>query len=167
MNLYGRSKLIVEEIIKDWVSSDKNNYSMILRYFNPVSAHSSGMIGEEPNGIPNNLMPVIAQVAVGRQEYLKIFGNTYDTIDGTGARDYIHVSELANAHVKALQNQLKLTPFEVLNIGRGKPITVLELIKSFEGILGNNINNKIVPCRKGDISSFWVDSSRAFELIDW
>ena len=112
-------------------------------------------------------MPVIAQVAVGRQEYLKIFGNTYDTIDGTGARDYIHVSELANAHVKALQNQLKLTPFEVLNIGRGKPITVLELIKSFEGILGNNINNKIVPCRKGDISSFWVDSSRAFELIDW
>ena len=132
-----------------------------------MGAHSSGLIGEEPNGTPNNLIPFIAQVAVGRQEYLKIFGNTYDTIDGTGARDYIHVSDLANTHVNALKNQLKLTSFEVLNIGCDKAITVLELIKSFEDKSGNTINYIIAPCREGDISSYWADSSRACELINW
>ena len=167
VNPYGRSKLMVEEMIKDWVSSDKNNNATILRYFNPVGAHSSGKIGEEPNGMPNNLMPFIAQVAVGRQDFLKVFGNTYDTVDGTGARDYVHVTDLANAHVKALKNQLKLMSFETLNIGSGKAITVLELIKSFENVSGNIINYKIAPCRKGDISSFWADTTRAFDLIDW
>ena len=112
-------KIESEEIINDWVSANKLNNGTMLRYFNPVGAHASGQIGEEPDGVPNNLMPFIAQVAVGRQKYLSIYGNDYETIDGTGARDYIHVVDLAVAHVKALSNRQNLKKFEVINIGRG------------------------------------------------
>jgi UDP-glucose 4-epimerase len=167
VNPYGRTKLIVEEMIKDWVFINKKNNGTILRYFNPVGAHPSGEIGEEPNGIPNNLMPFIAQVAVGRLDCLKIYGNTYDTHDGTGARDYIHVVDLAMAHTQTLQCQSGLKPFEIINIGCGKAVTVLELLRSFERVSGISINFEIVNCREGDLSAFWANASRAAKLIGW
>jgi UDP-glucose 4-epimerase len=167
VNPYGRNKLMVEEIINDWVSANKLNNGTMLRYFNPVGAHASGQIGEEPDGVPNNLMPFIAQVAVGRQKYLSIYGNDYETIDGTGARDYIHVVDLAVAHVKALSNRQNLKKFEVINIGRGEGVTVLELIKHFERASNTIIKFEIVGRRKGDLAEFWADSILASELIDW
>ncbi|MDB2547263.1 UDP-glucose 4-epimerase GalE, partial [Amylibacter sp.] len=141
VNPYGRSKLIIENIIRDWANVDPKRRGTILRYFNPVGAHESGQIGEEPIGVPNNLMPYIAQVADGRREHLKIFGNDYETTDGTGARDYIHVVDLALAHTITL-NQNKLDRFEVLNIGAGKSTTVLELVSKFEEISGVPIKFK-------------------------
>ncbi len=142
VNPYGRTKLIIENIISDWTKVDSKRKGTILRYFNPVGAHESGQIGEEPIGIPNNLMPYIAQVADGRREHLNIFGNDYETADGTGARDYIHVVDLALAHISAL-NQNKLDKFEVLNIGAGKSTTVLELIKSLKRYLALQLNLNI------------------------
>ena len=167
VNPYGRTKLIIENIISDWTKVDTERRGTILRYFNPVGAHESGQIGEDPNGIPNNLMPFIAQVAVGRREFLSIFGNDYNTVDGTGARDYIHVSDLASAHVKALEKLYKLKKFEVLNIGNGISITVLELVKSFEVVSGINIDFKYLPRRDGDLDEFWAESSRTIRLINW
>ena len=167
VNPYGRTKLIIENIISDWSKVDERRRGTILRYFNPVGAHESGKIGEEPIGVPNNLMPYIAQVASGRFEYLNIFGNGYDTVDGTGARDYIHIADLVDAHVKALENQLKLESFTVINIGSGKGVTVLELVRTFENISGVNIKFKIVDCRHGDLPAFWADTSLAFKLIGW
>ena len=167
VNPYGRTKLIIENIINDWSKVDERRRGTILRYFNPVGAHESGQIGEEPIGVPNNLMPYIAQVASGRFEYLNIFGNGYDTVDGTGARDYIHIADLVDAHVKALENQLKLESFTVINIGSGKGVTVLELVRTFENISGVNIKFKIVDCRHGDLPAFWADTSLAFKLIGW
>ena len=166
VNPYGRTKLIIENIIKDWTVVDSKRRGTILRYFNPVGAHESGQIGEEPIGIPNNLMPYIAQVADGRREYLNIFGNDYDTADGTGARDYIHVVDLALAHTSVL-NQNKLDRFEVLNIGAGKSTTVLELVSKFEEISGVPIKFKYLPRREGDLAAFWADSSKAFEKTSW
>ena len=166
VNPYGRTKLIIENIINDWTKVDTKRRGTILRYFNPVGAHESGQIGEEPIGIPNNLMPYIAQVADGRREYLNIFGNDYDTLDGTGARDYIHVVDLALAHTSAL-NKNKLDKFEVLNIGAGKSTTVLELVRKFEEISGVPIKFKYLPRREGDLAAFWADSSKAFEKMDW
>jgi len=166
VNPYGRSKLMVENIIYDWTKVDTKRNGTILRYFNPVGAHESGQIGEEPIGVPNNLMPYIAQVADGRREHLNIFGNDYETTDGTGARDYIHVVDLALAHTRAL-NQNKLDKFEVLNIGAGKSTTVLELIKSFEETSGVRIKFKYSPRRDGDLAAFWADSSKAFEKMNW
>ena len=166
VNPYGRTKLIIENIINDWTKVVKNRRGVILRYFNPVGAHKSGQIGEEPIGIPNNLMPYIAQVADGRREYLNIFGNDYETIDGTGARDYIHVVDLAHAHTSAL-NQNKLNNFEILNIGSGKGTTVFELLKIFEEISGKLIKFKYLPRRDGDLAAFWADSSKAFEMMNW
>ena len=166
VNPYGRSKLLIENIIHDWINVDLKRKGTVLRYFNPVGAHESGLIGEEPIGIPNNLMPFIAQVADGRREYLNIFGNDYDTTDGTGARDYIHVVDLALAHIGAL-NQNKLDRFEVLNIGAGKSTTVLELIKSFEEISGVTIKLKYSPRRDGDLAAFWANSSKSFEKMSW
>ena len=160
VNPYGRTKLIIENIIKDWTKVDTKRKGTVLRYFNPVGAHESGLIGEEPIGIPNNLMPYIAQVADGRREHLNIFGNDYETADGTGARDYIHVVDLALAHIGAL-NQNKLDKFEILNIGGGKSTTVLELIKSFEDTSGVTIKFKYLPRREGDLAAFWADSSKA------
>ena len=131
-----------------------------------MGAHESGQIGEEPIGVPNNLMPYIAQVADGRREHLNIFGNDYETADGTGARDYIHVVDLALAHISAL-NQSKLDKFEILNIGGGKSTTVLELIKSFEDTSGVTIKFKYSPRRDGDLAAFWANSSKSFEKISW
>jgi len=166
VNPYGRTKLIIENIISDWIKVDLKRKGTVLRYFNPVGAHESGQIGEEPIGIPNNLMPYIAQVADGRREYLNIFGNDYDTSDGTGARDYIHVVDLALAHIGAL-NQSKLDKFEILNIGGGGSTTVLELIKSFEDTSGVTIKLKYSPRRDGDLAAFWADSSKSFVKIGW
>ena len=166
VNPYGRSKLIIENIIHDWTKVDLKRKGTILRYFNPVGAHESGQIGEEPIGVPNNLMPYIAQVADGRRECLNIFGNDYETTDGTGARDYIHVVDLALAHIGTL-NQSKLDKFEILNIGGGKSTTVLELIKSFEDTSGVKIKLKYSPRRDGDLAAFWADSSKAFETMSW
>jgi len=166
VNPYGRTKLIIENIISDWTKVDIERKGTILRYFNPVGAHESGQIGEEPIGVPNNLMPYIAQVADGRREYLNIFGNDYDTSDGTGARDYIHVVDLAFAHTSAL-NRNKLNKFEILNIGGGKSTTVLELLKSFEDTSGIAIKLKYLPRRDGDLATFWADSSVAFKKMNW
>jgi UDP-glucose 4-epimerase len=166
VNPYGRTKLIIENIISDWTKIDTKRKGTILRYFNPVGAHKSGQIGEEPIGIPNNLMPYIAQVADGRREFLNIFGNNYETADGTGARDYIHVVDLALAHISTL-HQNKLNRFEILNIGAGKTATVLELLHKFEEISDVIIKFKYLPRREGDIAAFWADSSKAFEAIGW
>jgi UDP-glucose 4-epimerase len=166
VNPYGRTKLIIENIINDWTTIDTKRRGTILRYFNPVGAHESGQIGEEPIGIPNNLMPYIAQVADGRRECLNIFGNDYDTADGTGARDYIHVVDLAFAHISAL-NQNKLDRFEILNIGAGKSRTVLELVSKFEEISGVPIKFKYLPRREGDLSAFWANSSKSSEKMSW
>jgi len=166
VNPYGRTKLIIENIINDWTKVDTERKGAILRYFNPVGAHESGKIGEEPIGIPNNLMPYIAQVADGRREYLNIFGSDYDTSDGTGARDYIHVVDLALAHTCALKHN-KMNKFEVLNIGGGKGTTVFELLKQFEEISGVTIKFKYLPRREGDLAVFWADSSKALEKMNW
>jgi UDP-glucose 4-epimerase len=167
INPYGRTKLMVEEIIRDWVLSDKSRIGTILRYFNPVGAHSSGLLGEEPQGIPNNLMPFIAQVASGRRNCLSVFGDDYNTKDGTALRDYIHVVDLADAHLKTIERQTKLKPFEILNIGRGKGVTVLELIKSFEKNSNISLNYKFVDRRLGDLPELYADTSRALDLIKW
>jgi len=166
VNPYGRTKLMIENIISDWTKADLKRKGTVLRYFNPVGAHESGQIGEEPIGIPNNLMPYIAQVADGRREHLNIFGNDYETADGTGARDYIHVVDLALAHIGAL-NQSKLDKFGILNIGGGKGTTVLELVSKFEEISGVLIKSKYLPRREGDLAAFWADSSKAFEKTSW
>ena len=166
VNPYGRSKLIIENIIRDWTNVDLERRGTILRYFNPVGAHESGLIGEEPIGIPNNLMPFIAQVADGRRDHLNIFGNDYDTIDGTGARDYIHVVDLAHVHVAALSSN-RLDSFDVLNVGGGRSTTVLELVSKFEEISGVPIKLKYLPRREGDLATFWADSSKASAVTSW
>ena len=166
VNPYGCTKLIIENIIKDWTIVDSKRKGTILRYFNPVGAHESGQIGEEPIGVPNNLMPYIAQVADGRLDCLNIFGNDYDTIDGTGSRDYIHVVDLARAHISALNSKI-LENFEILNVGGGKGTTVLELIKKFEDVYGQAIKYKYLSRRDGDIAASWADPSKAFKKMDW
>jgi UDP-glucose 4-epimerase len=166
VNPYGQTKLIIENIINDWIKINTNRKGVILRYFNPVGAHESGQIGEHPIGIPNNLMPYIAQVADGRREHLNIFGNDYETADGTGARDYIHVVDLALAHISAL-NQNKFDRFEVLNIGAGKSTTVIELVSKFEETSGVSIKFKYLPRRDGDLAAFWANSSKSFEKMSW
>ena len=166
VNPYGRTKLIIENIINDWTIVDSKRKGTILRYFNPVGAHESGQIGEEPIGVPNNLMPYIAQVADGRLDCLNIFGNDYDTIDGTGSRDYIHVVDLARAHISALNSKI-LENFEILNVGGGKGTTVLELIKKFEDVYGQAIKYKYLSRRDGDIAASWADPSKAFKKMDW
>jgi UDP-glucose 4-epimerase len=166
VNPYGRTKLMIENIIRDWTEIDSKRKGTVLRYFNPVGAHESGQIGEEPIGIPNNLMPFIAQVADGRRDHLNIFGNDYDTSDGTGARDYIHIVDLALAHISAL-DQNKLNGFEILNIGAEKSTTVFELLKEFEETVGITIKFKYLPRRDGDLAAFWADSSKAFHKMGW
>jgi UDP-glucose 4-epimerase len=166
VNPYGRTKLIIENIINDWTKVDKERKGTILKYFNPVGAHEAGQIGEEPMGVTNNLMPYIAQVADGRREHLKIFGSDYETTDGAGARDYIHVVDLALAHTSAL-NKNKLDRFEVLNIGAGNSTTVLELMNKFEEISCVPIKSKYLPRFEGDLAAFLADSSKAIETMSW
>jgi UDP-glucose 4-epimerase len=167
VNPYGQTKLMIEKIISDWVAINKRNIGTILRYFNPVGAHVSGCIGEAPSGTPNNLMPYIAQVAIGKRDCLKIFGDKYETKDGTGLRDYIHVVDLADAHLRTVELQSQLNSFELLNIGSGVGFTVLEIVRSFEKMSGNIINFNIVDSRPGDLPAFWANSTRALKLIGW
>lgn len=169
-NPYGRTKYFIEEILKDLYTSDNNFKIAILRYFNPVGAHESGTIGEDPNGIPNNLMPFITQTAVGKREFLSVFGGDYPTPDGTGVRDYIHVVDLADAHVKAL-NYLNSKSYTILNstfnIGTGIGYSVIDMVKAFEKASDKNIAYKIVDRRAGDISTCYSDPSFAKEILNW
>ncbi|MDC1255952.1 UDP-glucose 4-epimerase GalE [bacterium] len=166
-NPYGQTKLMVENILFDLAKSDEQWSIACLRYFNPIGAHESGTIGENPNGIPNNLLPYVAQVAVGRLPKLQIFGDDYETNDGTGVRDYIHVVDLALGHVKAVQNLTKITGCQPINLGTGNGTSVLEIVNSFKAISGKDIPFDIVPRRAGDIGTVYADASIANELLSW
>lgn len=168
-NPYGQSKLFIEKILADIVSSDPDWKIVNLRYFNPVGAHSSGLIGEDPKGIPNNLMPYISQVAVGKRDILKIFGKDYPTVDGTGVRDYIHVTDLAKGHVAALNflssnENVGFCPF---NLGRGEGVSVLELVKAFEQASGCKIPYEFVDRRPGDVAECYADPTLANTKLGW
>ena len=164
-NPYGTTKLFNERILTDLAFADKELSAVLLRYFNPIGAHKSGLIGEVPNGIPNNLLPYIAKVANGQLPYLSVFGDDYDTVDGTGVRDYIHVVDLARAHVKALDYAMKHTGAEVINIGTGKGYSVLQVLHAYEKACGKKIPYKIVARRPGDIATCYADPSKAKELL--
>lgn len=160
-NPYGRTKLMIEEIMRDLYVSDKEWNIAILRYFNPIGAHESGLIGEDPNGIPNNLVPYISQVAVGKLECLSVYGNDYDTPDGTGVRDYIHVVDLANGHIKALDKISNSVGVVTYNLGTGKGYSVLDIVKAFSKACGKDIKYKIVDRRPGDIGACYADPEKA------
>ena len=166
-NPYGRSKLFVEEILRDLYISDNEWKIILLRYFNPVGAHKSGTIGEDPNGIPNNLMPFIAQTAVGKRASLSVFGGDYDTPDGTGVRDYIHVMDLADGHVKALDKIANISEVMTVNLGTGNGYSVLDMIKAFEQASDKKVPYQIVERRAGDIAKCFADPSYAKEVLGW
>ncbi|MBQ7654141.1 MAG: UDP-glucose 4-epimerase GalE [Clostridia bacterium] len=166
-NPYGTTKYFIERILTDIHSSDSEWSVTLLRYFNPIGAHESGMIGENPNGIPNNLMPYVAQVAVGRLECLSVFGDDYDTPDGTGVRDYIHVVDLAVGHVLAVRKALGETGVNIYNLGTGIGYSVLDLVKAFEKACGKKINYKIAPRRDGDIAVCYADAEKAKAELGW
>ena len=168
-NPYGQSKLMVEEIMRDLYTSDNSWNISLLRYFNPVGAHKSGLIGEDPSGIPNNLMPYISGVAVGRYETLSVFGDDYATVDGTGVRDYIHVVDLAKGHVKALEAFANpaVDGLFTVNLGTGKGYSVLEMINAFSSASSKAVNYKITDRRPGDIASCYADPSLAKKLLGW
>lgn len=169
-NPYGTSKYMIEKILKDIYISDNSFKIVILRYFNPVGAHESGIIGEDPNGIPNNLMPFISQVAVGKRENLSIFGSDYDTHDGTGVRDYIHVLDLANAHVKAikfLNSDKAMRKPLITNIGTGLGYSVLDVVKTFEKVSSKKVPYKVKDRRNGDIAKCYADPSYAKKVLEW
>ena len=166
-NPYGTSKLFIEQILKDLYISDNEWHITILRYFNPIGAHKSGLLGDDPNGIPNNLMPYIVKVACGELECLSVFGNDYDTKDGTGIRDSIHVVDLAKGHVKALKKLVKKAGINIYNLGTGNGYSVLEMINTFEQINGIKINYKIVDRRPGDIAACYADSTKAYKELGW
>jgi len=166
-NPYGETKLMIERILKDiWVSDNEWSVS-ILRYFNPIGAHKSGLIGENPRGIPNNLLPYVAKVAAGQLPYLSVFGNDYDTKDGTGVRDYIHVVDLAKAHLKALEKAEKVTGVDYFNIGTGTGYSVLEIVKAYEKATGLTVNYKIVDRRPGDIATCYANPNKAYTELGW
>lgn len=167
INPYGRCKYFIEEIIRDWCASQPAASAALLRYFNPVGAHASGDIGEDPVGIPNNLMPYIARVAGGALPHLQVFGDDYDTRDGTGARDYIHVEDLARAHLAALDHIADATGCETFNIGTGQSTTVLEMLAAFERAAGKPIPYQIAPRRAGDAAISLADASRANRVLGW
>jgi UDP-glucose 4-epimerase len=166
-NPYGRSKLIIEDMLRDLAAADPGWQIALLRYFNPVGAHESGLIGEDPNGIPNNLLPYIAQVAVGKLPELAVFGNDYPTLDGTGVRDYIHVMDLAEGHLQALQALQTLTGAHVWNLGTGQGYSVLEMVHAFEAASGCRIPYRIAPRRSGDIATCYADASKAARELGW
>lgn len=166
-NPYGRSKLMVEEILRDLAKADPRWAIVLLRYFNPVGAHESGLIGEDPNGIPNNLLPYISQVAVGRLDKLAVFGNDYPTPDGTGVRDYIHVVDLAIGHLKALARIQAAHGLFTYNLGTGRGYSVLEMVRAFEAAAGKTIPYQIVPRRPGDIAECWADPALARQELGW
>jgi UDP-glucose 4-epimerase len=166
-NPYGATKLMGEQILRDLETSDPRWKIALLRYFNPVGAHPSGMIGEDPRGTPNNLMPYITQVAVGKRARLQVFGNDYDTPDGTGVRDYIHVMDLADGHVAALRYLLEQGRGIVANLGTGRGYSVLELVRAFEAASGRPIPYEVVARRPGDIDASYADPSLAQRLLNW
>lgn len=166
-NPYGWTKLMIEQILRDIFISDSEWSICLLRYFNPIGAHESGRIGEDPNGIPNNLMPYITQVAVGKREKLYIFGNDYDTHDGTGVRDYIHVVDLAKGHLKALEKVMMTTGVDTYNLGTGIGYSVLDVVKSFEKATGKKIPYTITDRRSGDIAKCYADPTKAFKELGW
>ncbi|MBM3117230.1 UDP-glucose 4-epimerase GalE [Jeongeupia naejangsanensis] len=166
-NPYGRSKLMVEDILRDLYKSDPGWDLALLRYFNPVGAHASGLIGEDPQGIPNNLMPFVAQVAVGKREQLSVFGDDYPTPDGTGVRDYIHVVDLARGHVKALQKLATNPGLVTVNLGTGVGYSVLDMVKAFEAASGKRVPYKLVARRPGDIAACYADPASAREQLGW
>ena len=166
-NPYGRSKLFIEEILRDLYISDHDWKVVLLRYFNPVGAHPSGTIGEDPNGIPNNLMPFITQTAVGKLSCLSVFGDDYDTHDGTGVRDYIHVMDLAAGHVKALEKLPLFHEVMTINLGTGTGYSVLDMVKAFEKASGREVPYCIAPRRAGDIAKCYADPSYAKKVLDW
>lgn len=166
-NPYGQSKLMIEHILQDLAASDPSWSVALLRYFNPVGAHPSGLIGEDPNGIPNNLMPFISQVAVGKRAQLSVFGNDYPTHDGTGVRDYIHVVDLARGHLKALQYLQQHTGVEAINLGTGQGYSVLDMVKAFEQENGVAVPYQIAPRRPGDVALCYANPSKAQTLLGW
>lgn len=167
-NPYGTTKYMIEIILEDICKADSEWNVTLLRYFNPIGAHKSGRIGENPNGIPNNLMPYITQVAVGKLECLSVYGNDYDTPDGTGVRDYIHVVDLAEGHVKAVQNILEgHKGVQVFNLGTGKGYSVLDIVHAFEKATGVKLNYKIAERRPGDIATCYSDPTKAKEVLGW
>ena len=166
-NNYGYTKLIVEQLLEKLSVADERWSIALLRYFNPVGAHKSGRIGEDPQGIPNNLMPYVTQVAVGRREKLSIYGDDYDTIDGTGVRDYIHVVDLANAHLCALNNRLNAKGCRAWNIGTGKGSSVLEVKNTFEQVNGVAVAYEIAPRRSGDVATSFANNTRAVAELGW
>ena len=166
-NPYGQTKLMIEQILQDVYVSDNKWSIILLRYFNPIGAHESGLIGENPNGIPNNLMPYINQVALRKLDHLNIFGNDYPTKDGTGVRDYIHVVDLAIGHLKALNRAEKITGVEAYNLGTGKGYSVLDIVKNFEKATGQKIKYEMTPRRPGDIAECYADPKKAETYLEW
>lgn len=166
-NPYGRSKLIIEQILEDLQVAEPSWSMTQLRYFNPVGAHESGTMGEDPQGIPNNLMPFLTQVAIGRRPQLSVFGNDYPTLDGTGVRDYIHVMDLAEGHVKALQHCVDRPGVHAYNLGTGQPQSVLQMVRAFEQACGRPIAYLLEPRRPGDIAECWADPTRARQDLGW
>lgn len=166
-NPYGRTKYMIECILKDLYVSDDTWSICLLRYFNPIGAHKSGTMGEDPNGIPNNLMPYITQVAIGKREFLNVWGDDYDTPDGTGVRDYIHVVDLALGHIKAVEKVEGCNGLFIYNLGTGKGYSVLDVVKAFEKASGVKIPYKIGPRRDGDIATCYSDPSKAFKELGW
>ncbi|PTY36342.1 UDP-glucose 4-epimerase GalE [Saccharospirillum sp. MSK14-1] len=166
-NPYGQSKLMIEHMLQDLARSDERWRIAVLRYFNPVGAHESGTIGEDPNGIPNNLLPYIAQVAVGRREQLAVFGDDYDTPDGTGVRDYIHVVDLARGHLRALDKLNTQSGCVAYNLGTGQGCSVLDMVKAFEAASGKSVPFKISPRRPGDIACCYADPAFAERELGW
>lgn len=166
-NNYGYTKMVVEQLLDKTAAADERWSIALLRYFNPVGAHKSGQIGEDPQGIPNNLMPFVTQVAVGRREKLSIFGNDYPTVDGTCERDFIHVVDLAKAHVLAIENRLRQNGCRAWNIGTGQPISVLQIKSTFEDVNNIEIPFEFAPRRAGDLASFYANSQRAQQELGW
>lgn len=166
-NPYGSTKLMIENILRDVYVSDAEWSISLLRYFNPIGAHASGLIGEEPNGIPNNLMPYIVKVAAGELEILSVFGNDYPSYDGTGVRDYIHVVDLSKGHIKALEKVLHTKGVEAYNLGTGNGYSVLDIVKTFEKVNGVPVKYKIVDRRPGDVAICYADPEKAYNELDW
>ncbi|MGT2681941.1 UDP-glucose 4-epimerase GalE [Streptococcus porci] len=166
-NPYGRTKLMLEEILTDLYHSDQEWNIVLLRYFNPIGAHESGDLGEDPRGVPNNLLPYITQVAVGKLEQVGVFGDDYETVDGTGVRDYIHVVDLAKGHVAALQKLVPDSGLSIYNLGTGKGYSVFEMIQAMSNVVGKSIPYQILPRRAGDIATCYADASKAKEELNW
>ncbi len=164
---YGRTKLMIEQILVDICRSDRDFSAVLLRYFNPIGAHESGLVGENPAGIPNNLLPYVALVAVGKLPHLQVFGNDYDTRDGTGVRDYIHVCDLADGHLKALDYAAEHTGAEAINLGTGHGTSVLEIVDAFEKASGRTVNYIYTARRAGDIGEYYADTTKASEVLNW